>query len=188
MGAAEAKGSWVELFCDGFSRSPLAPAPGACTAGVGRAMSPGSLQRTESSRSQCSRSSGRLLPSQGLQSRWAGAQLGPPLASLQRPGWRSQGSRCAVSVLTQPGLLCSGRSAELSTASRTLPRGWGGGSHVLLPRKTTFITSKHTVTPSQGSPQGCGFAQQLDRYWIKRTRGPQPSLPLPGAGALLLPF
>lgn len=34
-------------------------------------------------------------------------------------------------------------------------------------------------------PQGCGPAQQPDRRRSSRARGPQPGLPLPGAGALL---
>ena len=114
----------------------------------------------------------------------AGPPRFPAEAGLEKP----RVSPCGVSVLTQPGPLRSGWSVELSTASRTLPRGRGGSSHALLPHKTTFITSKHMATLAQSSPQGCGFAQQLDRYWIKRTRSPQPSLPLPGAGALALPF
>lgn len=92
-----------------------------------------------------------------------------------------------MSVPTQVWLLRWGRSAELRPASRALPRGRGGRSHALLPLKTTFVTSKHTVTLAPSSPQGCGFAQQLDRHWTTCARGPQPSLPLTGAGALTPP-
>lgn len=105
----------------------------------------------------------------------------------QQHGRRRQGSRCAASVPTQVRPLRWGRSAELRPASRALPRGRGGRSHALLPLKTTFVTSKQTVTPAPSSPQGCGFAQQLDRHWTTCARGPQPSLPLTGAGALAPP-
>lgn len=54
--------------------------------------------------------------------------------------------------------------------------------------QTHFYYVKAYVTLAQSSPQGCGFTQQLDRSWIKCMRGSQPSLPLPGAGALVLRF
>lgn len=113
---------------------------------------------------------------------WAGGSAG------HRSGRAGAAAAPTAQRRSCPGQGRSGRSTELPAASEALPRGRGGGSHALLPRKTTFITSKHPITLAQSSPQGCSFVQQLDRYRIKCTSGPQPRLPLPGARAASPPL